>query len=262
MYTREEIDKIVHENEELKRKLSVAQSWMKREVRNQIKNVAMARIKEIDSPEGSWNDLSPEELEKQISDQIVDYFGDILLLNAPTWTIDAITASEIHFYHMKKNDKLDWLAVVSWYHKVFDALIETLITKNYRKFAKKQKWVLLRVNDPIEKSLNLVVNKKYILGTGRLYAIIWKIRRGEELYEFWQCFKDFLDKYPELKDILLDNYFYFNFTKLNRLEVLWKKRHKWVITYKDTEIAREMLLGNLEDEKSIFYMMMKAISGV
>jgi len=71
--------------------------------------------------------------------------------------------SEINFYNLQKNSNLDGFNVIASYHKIFDSLIEQVITNNYRKFCLKNGQNLIRVNDPLEKALHLVVNKKYIL---------------------------------------------------------------------------------------------------
>ena len=60
---------------------------------------------------------------------------------------------------MQKNPTIDGFSVISGYHKSLDLFIEAFIVKQFRKFAKKQKQTILRTNDPLEKSLNLVVNK-------------------------------------------------------------------------------------------------------
>lgn len=253
-----EIKKIIEENRSLKRKLEVAKKWMEREVKNQIALVAKKKFKKIDDKDMKNMPYS----ESEITEQIISYFWDILLLNAPKDTIDAITASEIHYHNMKSNPKLDGLAVISGYHKVFDALIESFLTKWFRKYAKKQKHLSLRVNDPIEKSLNLVISKNYILGTGRLYALLNMIRKGSELHDLGRCFDEYLNRHPEIKEILLDPDFFHQFTRLNRMEVLWRKRHKGMISFDDTKEAREMLLWNLKNEKAIFHVLMKSLSWI
>jgi hypothetical protein len=64
---------------------------------------------------------------------------------------------------MMKNPNIDGFSVVSSYHKVLDLFIESFVTNNFRKYAKKKNCTILRVNDPLEKSLHLIINKKYIL---------------------------------------------------------------------------------------------------
>jgi hypothetical protein len=44
-----------------------------------------------------------------------------------------------------------------------DLFVESFITNNFRKFAKKRNCTILRVNDPLEKALYLIIEKKYIL---------------------------------------------------------------------------------------------------
>jgi len=85
---------------------------------------------------------------------------------------------------MMKNPSIDGFAVISSYHKVLDLFVESFITNNFRKFAKKKNCTILRVNDPLEKALHLIVNKKYILSIGRLYALIKLIKEDGQMYDF------------------------------------------------------------------------------
>jgi hypothetical protein len=64
---------------------------------------------------------------------------------------------------MMKNPSIDGFSVISAYHKILDLFVESFITNNFRKFAKKKNCTILRVNDPLEKSINLIINKKYIM---------------------------------------------------------------------------------------------------
>jgi hypothetical protein len=45
------------------------------------------------------------------------------------------------------------------------------------------------------------------------------------MYDFGRCFSDYLDKYSDLKTILLDDIFFEKFTQINKSEILSSKRH-------------------------------------
>jgi hypothetical protein len=94
----------------------------------------------------------------------------------------------------------------------------------------------------------------------RLYALIKMIKEWEKLYDFWQCFSDYLDKYRELKDILLDDLFFENFTKINKSEILSSKRHSWSITKKETLEARKILIWDFKDKNSMIYKLLESQS--
>ncbi len=141
-----------------------------------------------------------------------------------------------------KNPTIDGFAVISAYHKVLDLFIESFITNNFRKFAKKKGQTILRVNDPLEKSLNLIVNSKYIMSVGRLYGILKMIKEDQKLYDYGKCFKEYLEKYSQLQEILLNDDFFEKFTRLNKSEVLSSKRHSGTISKKDTTDARKILI--------------------
>jgi hypothetical protein len=68
------------------------------------------------------------------------------------------------------------------------------------------------------------------------------IKEDQKLYDYGKCFKDYLEKYSELQNILLDNIFFDKFTRLNKSEVLSTKRHSGTISKKDTKEARKILI--------------------
>lgn len=134
----------------LEQKLKVAREWMKREVEEKQKNIGDGKkVKKVDSS-------------LDILDKINDFFPEVALVNVNEDFFDNMISSELSFINLKENTHLDGSSVIMGYHKILDTLIESCITKNYRKFAIKSK-VLLRANDPLEKTLHLVVTKGYIL---------------------------------------------------------------------------------------------------
>lgn len=258
MHQQQQIQELKKENEQLKHLLAIAKAWMDREVKQSVHKIAKRKVGKM--TDTLKEDFLKENIEEVIATQINRYFWDILLMNAPKWVVEAITTWEINFYNMKKNPSMDGFTVVSWYHKALDLFIESIITKNFRKFAKKQGQTILRQNDPLEKALNLVVNKKYILSVWRLYGLIKMIREDSQLYDYGKCFKAYLDKYRDLKEVLLDNNFFDKFTQLNKSEILASKRHSWSITKDETILARKILIWDFQDKNSIIYKMLESQS--
>lgn len=257
--TLQEENKNLHQEiERLNSKLARVALWMQKEIKEQTHKVAMQKTKKLTS--SIKQDFLSENFEEVISERINNFFGDLLLLNAPKGTIESITTGEINYFNMMKNPSIDGFSVVSSYHKVLDLFIESFITNNFRKFAKKKNCTILRVNDPLEKSLLLIVNKKYILSVGRLYALIKLIKEDGEMYDFGKCFKEYLDKYPELRAILLDDFFFENFTRLNKSEILASKRHSGSITKKETTDARRILIGDFRDKNCMIYKLLESQS--
>jgi len=244
----------------LELKMQHVQKWMEREVKAQIYKVAKNKTSKLTSD--VKESFLQENFEEVIATQIQQYFWDLLLLNAPKGTIEGITSAEISFYNMQKNPLIDGFSVISAYHKVLDLFIESFITNNFRKFAKKKWQTFLRVNDPLEKALNLIVNSKYILSVGRLFWLLRMIKEDRQRYDYGQCFIEYLDKYPDLRDTLLDDVFYERFNRLNRSEVLASKRHSGTISKEDTIQAREILIGNFTDTDSMIYQLLKGQSVV
>lgn len=246
-----DIEKIKQENLELKKKLSIARHWMEREVKSQIKKIESWKVSKKASI--STDVFFSENVEEIIINKVSDFFGEILLLNTPDSIVENIISAEVSFYNLRENKNADWLWVITSYHKALDILIETYITKGFRKFAKKNKQTQLRQNDVLEKSLNSVVNSWYILSVGRLFHLIKLIKEDEKLYDYWKCFKSYIEKYDYLNEILFHEWFFINFSKLANSEILWRKRHVWKISYNEVKKARKLLIWDFKDRDSLIY---------
>ncbi len=240
---------------ELEKKNERYSSWIKREVKSQSLRFSKSKTKKF--TQDIKDDFLKENIEELIANQIVNYFGDLMLLNAPNWTIEWITTAEVNFFNMKKSPNIDWFSVISGYHKVFDLFIERFITNNFRKYAKKKNQIILRVNDPLEKSLHMIVTKKYIMSTWRLFGLLRLIKEDSQMYDYGRCFKEYLEKYVDLSNILLDDDFMKLFTKLNKTEVLSSKRHSWSISKDETTEARNILIWDFKDKNSIMYKLLE-----
>lgn len=192
----QDIQELLRENSDLKRKLEISRAWMVREVKESAHKIATKRVGKMSSNER--DDFLGQNQEEIITNRIRGYFGELLLLNAPKNTVEHLVDSEISYYSLGKSSNGDGIGVVSSYTKIIDSLIESIITNQFRKFVSKQGAVILRSNDPLEKALYLVISKKYILSTGRLYGLLKSIRRGESLLEFSNLFKIYLEKYQSL----------------------------------------------------------------
>jgi hypothetical protein len=149
---------------------------------------------------------------------------------------------------------------VTGYHKALDTLIESFISKGFRKFAKKKWQIILRTNDPLEKTLHMVVNKWYILGFGRLYGLIKHIRNDDSLFDYGSCFSEYLDKYYYIKDILLEDSFFRQMTQLANSEVLGSKRHRGNISQEEALKTRNLFIWNYHDKNSIIYKLLESQS--
>lgn len=244
-HERMNLQKLQFENQELKRKLQIAQAWMKNEVRNQVKNIWL-----MQTAKGSQH---TEITEEHIAEKITDFIWEVLMLNVPNDFMENIISAEILFHSLEQNNNFDWLWIISSYHKALDVLIENFITKGFRKFAHKQWQTILRKNDVIEKTLNSVVNQWYILWVGRLYHIIKMIKQSEELWDYGECFKQYLEKYDLVWNTLLEQNFYDCFTVLVNSEILGRKRHVWKINFTETAQARKLLIWDFDNQECLIY---------
>lgn len=251
-----EIEKLKDEIKLLKQKLLIAETWMQKSVKEEVKKISKKKINKMTS----WvkESFMQENIEDIITSQISNFFWEFILMNTPVWVVDNIISWEINYYNLKQNPSFDWFSVISSYHKAIDVIIESVIIKWFRKFSKKQNQIILRKNDPLEKTLHMVVNKNYILSIGRLFHILLIIKNNESLYDYWKTFKNYLDKYTYLKDILLDDKFLKIFEEVVDSEIFWKKRHTWNISFVETRKARELLIWDFKNKDCLIYMLLKS----
>lgn len=250
------IQELEKQIEALDKKLAFCQAWMKREVEWQIHKIAIKKVSQLTW--GIKDDFLQENQEQIITQRIQKYFGDILLLNSPSSTLEYLVNSEISYYNFQKNPNIDGFGVISSYHKILDAFIEHFITIDFRKFANKKNCVILRVNDPLEKALHLVVNKKYILSLWRLYWLLKMIKNDDKMHDYADAFAQYLDKHTELKDTLLSDDFLKLFRNIIDSEVFWAKRHSGKINFDETKRAREIMTWEFKEKKSILYMLLES----
>ncbi len=249
-----ELELLREENENLRRRLATAKAWMQREF--QQATLKIAASKAIKKTGLNREVFAQENMDTIISKRIGDYFGEILLMNAPRQTLEHLIHSEINFYNLGKNPSIDGFTVISSYHKILDSFIEHFVTTGFRKYCIKNGYNILRVNDPVEKTLHLVVTKKYIIGLGRLYGLIKSIRSWEKLYSYGQAFVQYLDKHQDLRDLILDKPFFPLFSRVINTDVFWGKRHEWSINYEETKEVRTIMTGDFLDKNSIFYLLL------
>jgi hypothetical protein len=239
------------ENIELKRKLLIAKLWMQREVKSQIKKISKNKLSNFTCKKK--NDFFADNIDEIITKKVLDFFWEIMLLNIPSSVIDNIISAEISYFNLRKNPHADWLGIITSYHKALDTLIENFITKWFRKFSIKEWQIQLRKNDLLEKSLNSVVNKWYILSIWRLYHLLKLIKKGDELYDYGKCFKKYIKKNLSISEILLKESNYKIFANVIESEILGKKRHIWKINFVETREARKLLIWNFKDENCLIY---------
>ena len=246
-----ENQKLKEENLDLKRKLSLARVWMEKEVREQVKKISKRKIASMTCK--TKDKFFSENVEEIITTKVATFFWEILLLNTPTAVVNNIISAEVAYFNLRENPSADWLWVITSYHKAIDLLIESEITKWFRKYAIKMWQTQLRENDVLEKALNSVVNKWYILSVWRLFHLISLIKKDEKLYDYWKCFKEYLEKYSYISDILFWEEFFNNFSELVNSEILWKKRHVWKISFIEAREARSLLIWDFKDTNSLIY---------
>lgn len=250
------IEDLKKEIEDLNKRLNICTLWMKREVEEEIHKISIKKLSKL--TQGIREDFLQENQEEIITQRISNYFWDILLLNAPSSTIEYLVNSEINYFNFQKNPTSDWFSVISSYHKILDAFIEHFIINDFRKFAMKKNCVIIRDNDPLEKALHLIVNKKYILSLGRLYALLKAIKNDSKLLIYWECFASYLEKNKEFKDILLSNEFLRLFEEIIKSEVFWAKRHTGKINLDETKRARELMTWEYLNKNSILYILLES----
>ena len=263
------------ENEQLKNKLKIAQSWMKREITEDMKKISLAKINNSTLKEKTC--FLSDNIEEIVSKKIQDFFGELMLVNIPAKIIKNIISAEINYYNFRNNPSFDWFSVISSYHKALDIIIETYITSDFRKFIDKSKLPKYIENDSLEKSVKSVIFNNYSLSAWRLYHLLKTINEEEKvkqniihpplgtsfekgrwkLNHYTYLFYKFLKKYSYLESILLkDDTFFEIFEKIIETEVLWSKRHSGQISFVDTREARKLLIWDFKDKNCLIYKLM------
>ena len=243
------------ENEELKRKLFEAQKWMKKEVeREQLEIAKRKTTKEWITKRKEFFSL---EVENMFLSKIENFFGDLVFSQIPKYVLENIISAEVQYYNFSHYKFTDWLWIITSYQKSFDYLIEENITKLFRKFANK-KWLKNPPkNDLVEKTLYSAIQKWYILWAWKLYNLLENIKNQEELFEYSQSFKQFLEEYNYIKEILLSDSFFALSSELVNSGLFWEKRHNWKVNFEETKFARKILVWDLEDENCIIFKLVK-----
>ena len=129
------------ENKRLKEKLAHAQSWMQKEISEKSSSQSISHIEE----------------------KIYKFFPAEVLSHFPQDWIKNIVSSELIYSHILSGETLDGMSVIIGYQKTIDEMVELYITKWFRKYVSKHSYISSPINTPLEKSLHIVVTKKYIL---------------------------------------------------------------------------------------------------
>ncbi len=233
--------------QDLQKKLEHAQDWMSREIKNAEevrKNLVYNESAKIE-----WE-------ENNITEKIQKFFSDFTPQEIPNGIIENISSSEILYEHMIHGYHLDGTAVIIWYQKVLDLLVEEKITKWFRKYLQ-EKWISHSPENKIlEKSLYSVVSKQYILWLWRLYAVLQKIKTNEINGIYLLHFSLYLRSTPSLQKSLLDSDFFLQLEQLVNSESIWEKRHQWSLSLQDTKLSRELCIWNLYEKNCLIYTLM------
>jgi len=243
------------ENKELKRKLKNIKKWLDKQIWKKLEIIRKNKI--FRNTINNKENFIIKNIEDIVKKQINTFFSDILAINIPNKVIENIINSEVNYYNLKKWQKIDGLSIIIWYHKVIDLLIEDFIIKEYRYFINKNSKNIKIINDPLEKSLNLVVKKWYSLSIGRLYNVIDDINSKNNLKWYTQAFVDFLEEYSYLKKILLEKDFILKLKKIVDSWWLWIKRHSWNISNEETKELRKLIIWDFKDKSCIIYKLLE-----
>lgn len=253
MATKEEL---ILENELLKKKLLLAEAWMRREVAHQRKVLTENSIKK--SGRNKLDAILEKESVSIIERRIVLFFG-ASLENAPKFTINHLIDAEIYWQTLQKFPTLDALPVVSSYQKVLEWYFENILVwfRSHTRVWIKKPWITKKIwsqrmvrdlQNSLDKDIENVLKKKYSLSLGRWFQFFQKLRDGDE---FWWEYEDWLLEYLSLNhekflETCITDPFYSALRELIDLEVFGKKRHDTKVSYKDAKKVRSICMGEQE----------------
>ena len=234
------------ENEKLRKKLSIAESWMKREIQNQMLLISK---KHLQKDTTQWYaELVSNEMEDIITQKIQSFFSDTPLYDIPSSFLENIVKSEIGYYILKKWIQIDNLAVTIGYQKCFESIIEYTISKGFRTWAQKHISPQKSIS-PLEDTIKKVIEKGYILWIGKLYHVLTQ----KEVWIYTEALLNFIEQDTLLKNTLLSESFLIQLEHVVKSEVFGSKRHLGEITPAEIDAIRLWCIGNLEDKTCLIY---------
>ena len=226
------------ENKILKHKLEVAQRWMQSQV--------------------SWSQNSIQNknnFRDQIEQKIYSFFSPESLSNFPNNGVENIVSAEILFHHLQQWEDFDGISILISYGKILDQMIELYITKWFRKYISKNKLSPKYTNDPLEKSLRLIVEKKHIFSLGRLYQSLDIISKWKQSYPYLVEFSNFIKSRDFLWAVLLKSWFLLQLESLIHSHAMTDKRHSWTLSKSDTIKARKAIIWDFTDTNCILHIL-------
>ena len=220
------------ENIKLKAQLEHAREWMKKEI--------------------EWWKHNYSEV---IQERIYSFFPPESLSHFPNYWVENIVSAELVYKHLLEWENIDGVWVIIWYQKIIDQMIELYITKWFRKYAQKHSKNISNINDPLEKSLRLIIEKKHIFSLWRFYGALKIISawwaKSWYLYEF----SSYLKSRVFLQKSLLESTFLLQLQWLIDLHAVTDKRHSGTLSKKDTSSARSIIIWDFKDTNCLLYIL-------
>ena len=269
----EEFMKLQKDNEILLERITVlehmlaeARRWMEREVQTRTKEIqtklatksTIQALNEVFAS-NSWD----QDTQWAAVNLIREYFGSYLDTLPHQFFAYLIEAERLYYILTTERGFNDGLPIISVLTKAYDCLIHEIITKSFVKYARDRlRWeVPPKFNDPLERALIAMVTKNYTLSIGRITPLLSRIRdhreNGVTLLPYTQIFADWIKWNESLEKNLLSEPLRKKLVRLNESEIFGEKRHRSSINHDEVREARSLLLGNYENQQSIFMLLVK-----
>ncbi len=254
---------LLAENLLLKKKLEIAQNYMKREFFEDKKCIAQQRNWAIAS--NKKNMFLYSNIEDIVNRNIQSFFWELMLISIPATILENIVSAEITYYNFRQYTDRDGFAVISSYHKALDVIIDECIAKKYKAYIDVNRLSSDIENDALNKSLAKIIHSNYSLSVWRLFHLMetlrkyWDWRNKTKLPQYTYLFFKFLwEQYGLRKVLLEDDDFFAIFKKVIESEVLGSKRHKWKITFVETRSARNAIIWGFKEQNCIIYKLLES----
>ena len=226
------IQSLHQENAKLKSQLESARKWMQKEI-------------------SAWD----YDHKQTVQEKIYSFFSPESLSHFPNNGVDNIVSAELIYKHLLAGEDIDGMGVVFSYQKILDAMVELYITKGFRKYIQKHSQNIPAINDPLEKSLRLIVEKKHIFSLGRLYQILKDISAEKALSGYRSEFSAYLKSRTFLEKSLRESDFLLQLESLIHLWAITDKRHSGTLNRADTITARKLIVWDFSDKNSILHLL-------
>lgn len=239
------IKRLERENQELSEQLLLCKKWIRKEITQKTYHINLERMRGLTRTKMVIGENA------DVVEMVQGFFDAYRHLPGVPACIEHLIESESNFFHLMKKKNFDGFIVTNGYQKAFEVLVEEMITKDFRSYAKRIK-SNLRVNNLTEKTLHKVVTKKYHLSIGKLFETLKSVQHDTRKGPYQKAFLEYLKFLWPFGKFLTSDDFSASWSDLMDSDIFWGRRHIGSISKEETQKIRMNLTGNYNDGQCLF----------